>query len=155
MIRDLRGLLPTRLGAAPYTKRNAPVDTAIIHWADATGRNYSPWEIAEYQVGPDAHLDFPAIAYHYQVEQRGTVNLLHGVETRTWHAGEWNDRSIGVLVCPGVDGLFTQEQAGAVRGLLAMLRQFIPHLQVKGHCEVRPTACPGPRWKENKAMLAE
>ena len=114
MIRDVRGMLETRPGAA-YTRRNAPVDTAIIHWADASGQDWTPWGIARYQTGPDAHLPFPAIAYHYQVTQRGVVYLLHDIETRTWHAGAWNDRSVGVLVCPW-KGLFTQEQAEATRG---------------------------------------
>ena len=152
MIHDYRGKLPVRPGAA-YTRRNAAVDTAVIHWADATGLDWHPWEIARYQTGPGAHLAFPAIAYHYQVTQAGVLYILHDVATSTWHAGEWNDRSLGILVCPEPDGLFTDAQAEATRGLLTLLRQFIPHLSVVGHREVRPTACPGPRWAENKRML--
>ncbi|MGQ9715805.1 MAG: peptidoglycan recognition protein family protein, partial [Anaerolineae bacterium] len=154
LVVDLRERLPRR-GEARYEKRDlASVDTVVFHWASDVVRDYSPREIAEYQTGPHSYLPFPEIAYHFVITWNGTIYFTQDLSKRTWHAGEWNSRSIGVLACPAQGGLLTDAQVLSARNLLRWLREALGReLALKGHSELRETSCPGPGWERNKARI--
>ena len=155
LVADLRERLPTR-GEARYEKRDlAGVDTVIFHWASDVVRDYTPLEIAQYQTGPSSPTPFPEIAYHFMITWNGTIYFLNDLDERTWHAGEWNSRSIGVLACPAQDYLLTDAQILSARKLLRWLKEALGgrELALKGHNEVRETSCPGPGWARNKARI--
>ena len=155
VIVDVREEMPRRAGAAPYPlRRLSQVDMAVVHWASAVVRDWTPGEIAAYQTGPVAHLDFPEIAYHFVVTWDGTVYQTLSLEKRAWHAGEWNTCSVGVLACPAEGGLLSEAQVTSLRCLLCHLKgHFGRWLGVVGHSEVRPTDCPGPAWEQNKTRI--
>lgn len=155
LVVDLRTRLPTR-GEARYEKRDpAYVDTVIFHWASDTVRDYTPLEIAQYQTGPSSYIAFPEIAYHFMITWNGTIYFLNDLDERTWHAGDWNTRSIGVLACPAQDYLLTDAQVLSARKLMRWLREALGgrELALKGHSEVRDSPCPGPGWARNKARI--
>jgi len=155
MVVDLRQLLPTR-GEARYELRDTDlIDTVVYHWAADTVRDYTPREIATYQTGPSSHYPFPEIAYHFMITWNGTIYFLNDLDERTWHAGTWNSRSIGVLACPSQDHLLTEAQVLSSRNLLRWLSEALDGrpLDLKGHSEISETGCPGPGWPQNKARI--
>ena len=69
----------------------------VIHHSAS---NKSLEELNEYHVGPNHISDkgMPHIAYHYAISFHGDVFKLNELTDITWHAGNVNGRSIGVLV---------------------------------------------------------
>ncbi|MHB1133724.1 MAG: peptidoglycan recognition protein family protein [Chloroflexota bacterium] len=143
---DRRGHLPTRPGAEPYAARAlGAITMAVIHYSGVDA-DHSAAQIAAYQVGKTEGDLFPAIAYHFVVRQNGEIEQCHDLATRAWHAGSAGNES-GVGIClPMLHGPTTTQVEACAR-LVATLRQRLGRvLAVVGHCDLMPTACPGPAW---------
>ena len=159
-INDWRWKLPLRReSAAPYPFRLlGPVDTVIIHHS-ASVITGSVLDVANYQVGPGAHLDFPGVAYHYLVSIYETA-WCHGVDIRTWGASGrrvedgaiWND--VAVHICYVGMGTPTGSQIMGMRTAIHHAEERLGRrLTVIGHKEASATECPGD-WGSWRHLLA-
>lgn len=147
LVRDLRGKLPTRPGAKPYATHDhlAEVKGVVIHWADASGRDFAPEVIARYQTGPRAHLAFPEIAYHLMVRQDGEKLWLLPLGKVSWHVEKHNRYHFAILAQPPKEAMWTEAQIRSLRELIAWLSYGCGRkLEVKLHRKLASTQCPGP-----------
>lgn len=151
---DIRGTLPTRPGYAPYPRRNInAVDSVDIHYT-AGPYTSSTYDIAAYQTGPTAQLDFPEIAYHLMVEADGTVYWCHDLNKRTWHNGASgrNERAVGI--CFVGNGTPLEAQKVGIRQAIQWSQEHLGRqLAVSGHKDTYPTACPGAAWPSWKSEI--
>lgn len=107
----------------------------------------------------DSHLGrgWPGIAYHFYIEEAGTVTWCGALETVRGHTDHTptNRGSIGVCLA----GDFTSSPPGVAQ--LVGLRRLIAWLEtklglrlwVRPHRAVTATACPGGGWFDK--MIAE
>ncbi len=154
-VSDRRGALPTRAGAEPYeTRALSAITMAVIHYSGVDSDS-SAEAIAAWQTSKTEGDLFPEIAYHFVVRQGGEIEQCHDLMTRSWHAGsEGNTR--GVAIClPMLSGP-TEAQLSSTAALLQALNRRLGRvLQLKGHKELYPSACPGPAWEQwRKRLLA-
>ena len=147
-------MLPTRAGAAPYTKRwLGLVDGIDLHYT-ASRFDVRVEAIARYQVGPNSQEEFPAIAYTLVVTHDGIVHWCHDLDVRCWHNGAPGHNSTRIGVCYTGDHEPNVAQLAALRGLTPWLEgQLDRALLVEGHKDHYATACPGPTWPSWRAAL--
>lgn len=166
---DLRGRLPTRPGARPYFPRayaadpRRPTEAELQASLDCiAGGTYhytasspwgSPWGIAEYQVGPTAQEDFPAIAYTLIVALSGVVYLCHDLWARTWQSGAVVDgvarnRSHVGICYIGDYQPYPAQLRGLAIATVFCEQQLGCQLPTEGHGDVYATPCPGPTWPD-------
>jgi len=155
---DLRGQLPIRPGRVYYTRPLSGISGVTVHYTAG-----SSWatvrDIAAYQVGPDAHEAFPAIAYTLVVTRDGTVHLCHDLETRCWHnearPGGVARNATHVGICFTGAGWPTVDQIlGLARAIVWTERSLGRRLEIEGHQDSSDTRCPGddwPAWREHLA----
>ena len=151
---DERGRLPTRLGAAPYPRRNiALVNGGRIHYT-AGSTSSTTLAIAQYQTGPDAQEDFPAIAYHYLVEGNGSVHWCHDLDVRVWGSGAPGSNERDVHVCYTGDREPNGVQLKGIQNALRHAQSVLGRsLMIGGHKDNYATSCPGPTWPQWKAAI--
>jgi N-acetyl-anhydromuramyl-L-alanine amidase AmpD len=95
-IHDISAVLPTR---GDHQIRNAAaIDTIVLHCTAMP--DWNVWRTARYHTGPNHISDegCPTIAYAYFIEPDGLLYRCLSHEVRSWHAGPWNERSIGVCM---------------------------------------------------------
>jgi hypothetical protein len=120
-------------------------------YPQGTARGYGDtggYQVNDYQTTKTEGDLFPLIAYTDGIRENGDVEYYHTITTRTWHAGTpENDTSIGVLIyAVGTLGKPNEAQERSFLWLLEPYEyQLGRRLAVQGHCEVRPTKCPGER----------
>lgn len=107
----------------------------------------SVWDIAAYQTGPTAQLDFPEIAYHFLVEGDGEVYYVQSLDKRVWHNGApgRNERAIGICYT-GDFAPNAKQKEGIKNAITWSQEQLSRSLSVLGHKDTYATACPGPAW---------
>jgi hypothetical protein len=155
---DMRGQLPVRAGVPPYPSRPAADLTLFVAHYTAGPVTSTVTDIARYQTGPSSHLPFPAIAYHWFVEQDGKLSLCHDLATRTWGSdGSYQSQhvnAIGVHCCYAGN---TQPNAAQIAGMkqsrLESERMLGRVLTVRGHSDDSPTQCPGTAWNAWKGQI--
>jgi hypothetical protein len=143
----MRGQLPTRAGARPYTTRPlSGITGGRIHYT--AGPTWSSVEsIAYFQTGPNAQEDFPAIAYHYLVDGNGIAYWCHNPEVRCWHSGAPGVNVTDVAVCyTGLIEPNDSQIVGIANATLHVERLLGHDLTWRGHKEGYATTCPGPKW---------
>lgn len=154
-----------------YQNRTEPITAVVIHHTDTPGY-FTPEQIADYHVwgtrydanGNLIKGEWPGIGYHYLIKPDGTIYWTNRRETRSYHAGNANNYSVGVSLIgrflrrnydgtpiPPAQQLPTEEQMRSVSHLVAWLMQEynIRDIQrIVGHKEVSDTTCPGDQWFE-------
>lgn len=119
------------------------ITSIIIHHSDSPIGQFSPVDFANWHI--NGKMKAPRICYHYVIEKDGTVYQTNLLESITWHAGNFNYSSIGILV----NGAFeedepTDEQLNSLKILNYYLQErFNNKLSIYGHRDVQPTLCPG------------
>lgn len=152
---DMRGKLPTRTrnrdGSAPepYRRRSlAGLRGGTVHYTGGSSGS-DVVSIAAYQVGPNvaaSQPDFPAIAYTYYVDVKGTVFWCHDLEVRVWHSdGPYrNDTYIGVCYAGSYEP--NPAQIAGIALAFAHAERLLgrPLSAIEGHRQASQTSCPGP-----------
>lgn len=142
-----------------------PINGIIVH-CTATRANWWPDRSAEDKMEECRkwHVEdngWSDIGYHYLIDRDGTVTEGRPVEKAGAHAKGRNSDTIGVALWGGhgsneqdqFHDHFTGEQDGALRKLIARLRQEHGDLTVDGHNQFAAKACPGfhvPSWLARK-----
>ena len=154
---DLRGELPVRTGYnkdQPYPPRDVNAVTAVdIHYT-ASAPSTSILAIAQYQIGPQAQEAFPAIAYHFMIDEVGDYHLLHDLDRRVWHNGAPNRNNIAIGICYIGN---TQPNDAQIKGMQNAItyseQQLGRDLTISGHRDTYATQCPGNSWPVWKSKL--
>lgn len=121
------------------------ISTIIVHHSATLMGLFKPASFAKWHMDPNGSLRAPAICYHFDIEEDGTIYQANTLESIAWHAGNANRFSIGIEL----NGNFEKEnptdaQLHSLRWLTAQLEQKLgKKLVQKGHKEVQATACPG------------
>lgn len=173
-MQDIVDKLPRHPTLPPYDKRTAPVRRIVVHHTD-TPPTMTVQQIADYHIngirkdaqGNVVKAQWPGIAYHYVIAADGTIFWTQRPETRSYHAGNANNDSVGVSLIgrfmrrnwngtaiPVAQQTPTPEQMRSASHLIAWLMQEhgITRIeQVVGHKEVSDTSCPGDQWLEGVA----
>ncbi|MEA3334717.1 MAG: N-acetylmuramoyl-L-alanine amidase [Chloroflexota bacterium] len=166
---DLVDALPRHPSLPPYERRTHPISRVVIHHTD-TPLNFTVEQIAHYHVygqrwdqnGNLVKAQWPGIGYHYVITPDGTIHQSQRPETRSYHAGNANNDSVGVSLIgrflrrnwggtpiPVELQLPTAEQMGSASHLAAWLMQennITAIDRIVGHKEVSDTTCPGDQW---------
>lgn len=135
----------------------ASVNKIIVHQSlsNVVGKPDTQ-SIHNYHISPESHLKpgigAPRIAYHYTIEEDGTVIQCNELKHITWHCVGQNTSSIGVMVVGDFNGadhtgkdVPTKEQLESLDMLLdTLIKQFnLSKDSVRGHCDFGKPACPG------------
>jgi N-acetyl-anhydromuramyl-L-alanine amidase AmpD len=95
-LHDISSVLPSR---DDRQRRDvSAIDTIVLHCTAMP--DWNVWRTARYHTGPN-HISqdgCPTIAYAYFVEPDGLLYRCLTHDVRSWHAGPWNERSIGVCM---------------------------------------------------------
>lgn len=95
-IHDISAVLPR--SREPQRRAVAAIDSIVLHCTAMP--HWNVWTTARYHTGPN-HISedgCPTIAYAYFVEEEGLLYRCLPHDVRSWHAGPWNERSIGVCM---------------------------------------------------------
>lgn len=118
------------------------VDVIVVHHS-AVDADVTIHSLASYHVDGNG---WPGIGYHFCIEEDGGIYQVNWLETRSYHAGGQNHRSVGICLL----GNFQQEAPASIQ--LEALRFLIDYLQkgdlshvgrVLPHRALNQTACPG------------
>jgi N-acetyl-anhydromuramyl-L-alanine amidase AmpD len=98
-IKDIRKTIPKHKIKKPKKRKNA--DTIVLHCTASD--NQDPNKTASYHVTPgkDNHLcktGAPTVAYTDIITKAGILYHCTNYTDVTWHAGNWNDRAIGIAL---------------------------------------------------------
>lgn len=99
---DLVPELPTHPTKKPDTRPLSSINRLVVHCTDW---EITPQELVKYDLGPN-HISAtgcPSITYHYFIERDGTVNRTAPPEWITWHAGNYNSRSLAITLAYKTD----------------------------------------------------
>ena len=151
--------LPRRSGAPYYRLRSETemlqINTIVVHHTggpqfgrpvvDVVARDHTNHSG---KGGNSGRPLWPAIAYHYYIEEDGGVILCNPVNRKTWHAKGGNDDSVGVAFSGDEPNLV---QARVLRALLRDVKLDLQRrnggrkIRVKGHRDVLDDGrgCPG------------
>lgn len=100
----------------------------------------------------------PRITYHYAVDLRGRIFQMNDENSRTWHAGDANGYSIGVLVLYGTDHSITKEEERNISHAFDYLaRKFYKKYGIKKrdwkpHSHFKNTQCCGDQLRSILAL---
>lgn len=168
---DLVDSLPRHPTLPAYQNRTARITRIVVHHTD-TPPNFTVRQIADYHVNGERRdaqgnlvkAQWPGIGYHYVLLPDGTINETQRPETRSYHAGNANNDSLGVSLIgrfmrrnwngtpiPADQQLPTPQQMESLARLLAwlMTEHGISNIaRIVGHKEVSDTSCPGDQWLE-------
>ncbi len=139
------GSLP-RHATARYPSR--PLDhirQLVVHHTGAPP-NIGAEQIAGYHV---TALGWPAIGYHFVIDQDGRVAQTNALATIAYHARQYNGSGVGIaLVGNYAHSAPSREQLDGAAVLCAwLLRELsLPIESIKGHQELVNVACPGDQW---------
>jgi N-acetylmuramoyl-L-alanine amidase len=139
-IHDISAVLPSRPDR--QLRESSSIDTIVLHCTAMP--DWNVWRTARYHTGPN-HISAegcPTIAYAYFVEPDGLTYRCLPHEVRSWHAGPWNERSIGVCMAYEGGGSRPPAQqltaAARVCAMLAIDLGLSPD-RVVGHRELEGT----------------
>lgn len=135
----------------------------VIHHTGEGSARPTVQSTAAYQTGPKAHLQFPAIAYTFYIEEDGRASLCHDLEAVTWAQGSgspYTKRGIGLWNWVGWGICFAGEhptpaQKATIRAVGDYLDTLLGRKLTRlGHRDVSVdgqgwplTLCPGTLWK--------
>jgi N-acetylmuramoyl-L-alanine amidase len=135
------------------------IDTLIIHCSATKANQKCDKETIDLW---HRQRGWRMIGYHYVINRDGKVEEGRSLETVGAHAKGYNKSSVGICMCGGLgeDGKpetnFTKEQWDALAELVYDLERKFPEINVIGHNEVAPKACPTfnvQEWKTDRKPL--
>jgi hypothetical protein len=145
-IEDVIGQLPHHPAQHYLTRERNTISAVIVHHS-AVPANLDARQIARYHVESN---HWPGIGYHFFIGPDGHIQQTEPLDAISYHAGDVGNR-LGVGVC--LAGNFTDQpppkaQLTATAQLLAWLldQLSLPIEAIHGHCDYRPTQCPGLTW---------
>tara|TARA_Y100000310_G_C20429867_1_gene690937 strand:+ start:235 stop:765 length:531 start_codon:yes stop_codon:yes gene_type:complete len=96
VIKDITLYLPTH-PTQVYAKRNlSEIDTIVVHQTDSKDSGkFGVYDIARYHVNNNG---WAGIGYHYYIIKDGKIFKTQEPSTISYHASNWNTRSIGVVI---------------------------------------------------------
>jgi hypothetical protein len=178
---DVRGKLQTRqpgsVAAGPFaTVPLAQKRGAVVHYSGPPVANRADTLAvlqaeARYHVGKnwarsgDAAIYGDGLMYHVTVGDDGTKYFCRDLESVLWHCGVsgWNQSALSVHLPIGGAQRATTRQLTALREVIDdwCVMTGTPSADVRGHCELSPTSCPGTLmtdfvypYREGAAMAA-
>lgn len=155
---DKRGQLPVRVGATPYPKRPlAGIQLYVCHYT-AGPSSQKVEQVAQYQVGANAQLPFPSIAYAFFVEKDGSLYWCQDLDRRTWGSdGIYQGKvvnDIGIHACYAGDLAPNPAQIAALHAGRVFCENILGHaLTVRGHSDDGATQCPGPQLAQWRSQI--
>jgi hypothetical protein len=145
-IEDVRDRLPTNPQRSSQVRSPSDIDRLVLHCTDAAP-SWGVMDCARYDVGPN-HISAqgcPTITYAYFVNADGGVQKCLSHEVVSWHVGDWNYRSLGVVLAYRASGSSAPPpaiQLIAAAELFARLCQTLnlkPEANIVGHRELPGT----------------
>jgi N-acetyl-anhydromuramyl-L-alanine amidase AmpD len=145
-VEDIRDRLPINPRLQPRLRRPSDIDRLVLHCTDAAP-DWGAMECARYDIGPN-HISSqgcPTITYTYFVNADGRVQQCLSHTVVSWHVGDWNYRSLGIVLAYRATGNSAPPpavQLQAAAELFARLCQTLnlkPNGNVVGHRELPGT----------------
>lgn len=145
-VEDMRARLPINPKLTPHIRRPSDINYLALHCTDAQP-SWGATDCAHYDVNPN-HISpqgCPTITYTYFVNADGLVQKCLSHTIVAWHVGDWNRRSLGVVLAyraTGNQGPPPQVQLEAASELFAQLSLTFgleSEHNVVGHRELRGT----------------
>ena len=122
-----------------------PVSRVFVHsTATKASMNIGRTEIKRWHKA----RGFSDVGYHLIIRRDGSTEKGRPVDTVGAHARGHNTGSIGVVLVGGLsdahgpEANFTRAQLRTLRKVLAEMRETYDGVEVLGHRDVAPTACP-------------
>jgi N-acetyl-anhydromuramyl-L-alanine amidase AmpD len=96
---DIRDRLPINKNRTPRIRSLSSIDRIVLHCTDAPP-TWGAFECAEYDINPNhiSQQGCPTITYAYFVNADGLVQKCLSRTIVSWHVGNWNFRSLGVVL---------------------------------------------------------
>jgi N-acetylmuramoyl-L-alanine amidase len=153
ILKDIMAALPVHKTKRYKTRALTSITHVVVHHSATTQGTAEAF--ARYHVG----LGWPGCSYHYVIDKQGVVFKCQPASRITWHAANYNGRSIGICMVGNFD--IEQPTEAQKATLLALLKDTmrsynIPSSHVVGHREV-PAAkksCPGRHVKMDQIRSA-
>ena len=157
---DLRGKLPVHASLRYATRPSSRVEQLLVHHSavalkpdrptDAdTWRAIARYHTSRREQGGETVDPWPGIGYHWGVGEDGTLYLLHGIDTVSYHAGSMRENLRSVALCFAGNYQVDQPTPAALatmRKAHSILEAFLGKaIALNGHRDVSQTACPGNR----------
>jgi len=144
-IQDFRLVLPVH-EYKTYKKRDIKtINKIIVHCTASNCRKEEElFRLAEYDIGPN-HISSsgcPGITYHFMILPDGRLYYTSDITNITWHAGNFNSKSIAVSLCYKGDNSFVPSPQ--IESLYKILSELCLDLNIdpdniKGHRELPGT----------------
>lgn len=132
--------------AGSLAKRSA-VNLIVLHHADASSCNAQQihtWHIAR---------NWSGIGYHFFINKKGEIFRGRPENVIGAHAKGHNSNSIGICFEGALDREFmTEEQIKAGQELVSYLKKKYNISNVKRHCDLMSTNCPGKNFAFDRIM---
>ncbi|MFN8471343.1 MAG: N-acetylmuramoyl-L-alanine amidase [Anaerolineae bacterium] len=119
----------------------------VIHHTGAP-ESVGAEQIAGYHV---TSLGWPAIGYHFIIDQKGSVAQTNALATISHHARQYNGSGVGIALVGNFEHSAppTEQIDGAAVLCAWLLRELsLPIESIKGHQELVGVTCPGDQWLE-------
>lgn len=135
------------------TRSMADISQIVIHHVGVNAP-VTPQQTARYHVNTKG---WPGIAYHFFITSAGVIYQTNDLTTVSYHcAGTCNKISIGI--CLEGSFMIAQPTASQIESLYDLNAYLLSVLsmqpvQIRGHREVRQTACPGNTWEQWKPKV--
>ena len=123
------------------------INKVIVHCsATPAGRDVTIADVRRWHVEGNGWSD---VGYHFFIRLDGQIELGRDLNTPGAHTQGYNKKSIGVCYAGGMsedmsepEDTRTDEQKDSLEVLLATLVRMFPGLEIYGHRDFSPKACP-------------
>lgn len=124
-----------------YTVDMSVRDTIILHHSAINGDSDQFKQVVAYHKSK-----WPEMAnssYHFFIERSGEIIAANPLDDITFHAGDWNKRSIGICVAGHLSKQpITPEQIHSLVKTIDLVKHWKTIKLIYNHREIRNTACP-------------
>lgn len=155
-VEDIRKEIKEAIAKVPrpkeYSKRKLTrIKKLLIHCTDGFS---NVWGTLNYDLSIKNHITpgkpLPGLTYHFFIESNGITQWTMPLEDITWHAGNWNGDSVGLVLQYRATGNekappFIQMQAAYLTAAdICLALKIDPSINLKGHRETgAKKSCPG------------
>lgn len=145
-VEDIRTSLPINPNRTPCIRRPSEVEYLVLHCTDASP-SWTAFDCARYDVNPNhiSQKGCPTITYTYFVNADGSIQKCLSHDVVSWHAGDWNVRSLGVALAyratenPNPPPIEQLEAASELFARLCQTFGLRSEVNIKGHRELYGT----------------